>query len=80
MPHNQLKRPTPTLTPAKNHPNQTVPATWAGWYFQDGYLCTPENDRYTANCIRACFFLRQMREHAALLYSNTKARPEFFYQ
>jgi hypothetical protein len=47
--------------------NQPITETFDQWYFHDGYLCTPQGDRFSPECIRACFFYRQMREVSHLL-------------
>lgn len=39
-----------------------------GWYFEDGYLCTPEGDRFTPLVIKACHFFRQMKEVKEIMY------------
>lgn len=44
-----------------------MPQEFEGWYFEHGMLCTPEGDRFTALCIRACFFIRQMQEFGCLI-------------
>lgn len=47
--------------------NQPSIETFDQWYFHDGYLCSPQGDRFSPECIRACFFYRQMREVSHLL-------------
>jgi len=48
--------------------NQPSIETFDQWYFHDGYLCTPQGDRFSPECIRACFYYRQMREVSHLLH------------
>lgn len=43
-----------------NHPG------WEGWYFEDGYLCSPNNDRFSSLVVMACFFWKQMSEVRSL--------------
>lgn len=38
------------------------------WYFEDGYFCSPEGDRFSPWMIRACTFYRQAREVSNLLH------------
>jgi len=45
---------------------------WEGWFFWEGYICSPNGDRFTPECIMACFFVRQMDAFAHVLYG----RPE----
>ena len=40
---------------------------WAGWYFEDGFLCTPNGDRFTPLALQACFFYRQLSEVQSLM-------------
>lgn len=40
---------------------------WAGWYFEDGYLCSPHGDRFTALAVHASFFYRQMSQVQSLM-------------
>jgi hypothetical protein len=30
-----------------------IPPEWHGWYFEDGYLCSPNGDRFTAASVLA---------------------------
>lgn len=39
-----------------------------GWYFYEGFLCTPEGERFTSLAIKACHFVRQTKEVRDLLY------------
>ena len=48
--------------------NQPSIETFDQWYFYDGYLCTPQGDRFSPECIRACFYYRQLREVSHLLH------------
>lgn len=41
--------------------------TFDAWYFEDGYFCTPQGDRFSPWMIRACAFYRQAREVSNLL-------------
>ncbi|MGK2849261.1 MAG: DUF3653 domain-containing protein [Minisyncoccota bacterium] len=40
---------------------------WDGWYFEDGYLCSPHGDRFTALAVHASFFYRQMSQVQSLM-------------
>lgn len=46
----------------------TIPESFKGWYFEDGYFCTPEGDRFHPLCIRMCHYLKQAREFSELLH------------
>lgn len=41
--------------------------TFDSWFFEDGFFCTPEGDRFAPWQIRACAFYRQAREVSNLL-------------
>lgn len=43
---------------------------WEGWYFEGDYLCSPNGDRFTPECVLACFFVRQMRAFGEVLYGR----------
>jgi len=49
-----------------------MPEEWHGWYFEDGYLCSPQGDRFTAPSVMACLFVRQMETYREILYGNWK--------
>jgi len=45
---------------------------WEGWYFEDGYLCSPNGDRFSTFVIMACFFWKQLSEVRSLLKTGSK--------
>lgn len=47
--------------------NSQIPEEFDGWYFEHGYFCTPEGDRYSPQCLRACFFIRQSSSFSHLM-------------
>jgi hypothetical protein len=51
---------------------ENFPPPWSGWYFQDGYLCSPAGDRFTPHTLLACIFVRQMETYKAVRYGNWK--------
>jgi hypothetical protein len=55
-----------------------LPASWSGWYFENGFLCSPFGDKLSPYSAHAIVYERQMRFHAQLLYGNTAER--FHYQ
>lgn len=49
---------------------------WAGWYFEHGYLCSPQGDRFHPLMIKACFFWKQLDEVRDVLYSRPALTTE----
>jgi hypothetical protein len=41
---------------------------WDGWYFEEGYFCSPAGDRFTPLAIMACHFYRQMEGVRSVMY------------
>lgn len=41
---------------------------WDGWYFEEGYFCSPVGDRFTPLAIMACHFYRQMEGVRSVMY------------
>ena len=40
-----------------------------GWYFYEDYFCSPAGDRFLADVILACHFVRQMQDFRDVMYS-----------
>lgn len=40
---------------------------WEGWFFEFGFLCSPNGDRFTPLAVMACFFWRQLQEVSSLM-------------
>ena len=60
----------------------TIPEEWDGWYFRDGFLCTPEGDRITQGNVKSAQIIRQVgcyREVGEYIFYNhqTKSKPKF---
>lgn len=50
--------------------NQQIPDEFKGWFFEDGYFCTPEGDRFSPLCIRICFYMKQSKLFSHLLHAR----------
>lgn len=50
---------------------------WQGWYFENGYLVTPEGDSYRPGEIRAIQFMRQGLDIIRDQRRSTQPRPKF---
>jgi len=51
-------------------------AEWRGWFFEDGYLCTPNGDRLSPLAVQATVFYRQMHGVRLLMSVPWEVRPQ----
>lgn len=45
---------------------------WEGWFFEDGFLCSPNGDKFHPLIIMACFFWKQLSEVRSLWQTGSK--------
>jgi hypothetical protein len=49
-----------------SRPQQVDHPGFEGWFFEDGYFCSPAGDRFSPTVIMCCFFWKQMSEVQSL--------------
>lgn len=70
-----MKSPAPQIDSkrvSRSTPSKTIPENgWSGWYFEGEFLVSPNNDRFSARCIMAVFFWRQLEGVRSVLKTQS---------